>query len=230
MSFLILVAAPLALYLIIVLFSVQEIEPTEADIQRRAAAKERAAEKLRALELERRDAESILTPAQPDKIVAPEFVDASRAISAPLAVSTTDTLPDTQAIAFATQSALPVEITAPQTDIHAPLAAAPTDAASDAIGADTAAVTASVSKTSTAQAETTDDIISASTSDRQPELSDAPEALDEFEASAGPLQLPPTGSPKFAFDYRGRLWIEKKQKGFFRQLRRPQLPPEEPKQ
>ncbi len=44
----------------------------------------------------------------------------------------------------------------------------------------------------------------------------------------GPLQLPEKGSPKFAFDYRGRLWVEKKRKGFFRQLRRPQLPPDEP--
>jgi hypothetical protein len=44
----------------------------------------------------------------------------------------------------------------------------------------------------------------------------------------GPLVLPEKGSPKFAFDYRGRLWVEKKRKGFFRQLRRPQLPPEEP--
>lgn len=44
----------------------------------------------------------------------------------------------------------------------------------------------------------------------------------------GPLELPEKGSPKFAFDYRGRLWIEKRNKGFFRQLRRPQLPPDEP--
>lgn len=229
MSFLILVAAPLAFYLLVILFSVQDIEPTEADIQKRAEAEHRAAEKLRALELERRDAESILTPAQPDEIVAPEFADASRAISAPFAVITTETLPDTQTNAFATQSALPVETTAPQTDSYAPIAAAPTDATSDATGADPAAVTASVTEPSTAQAETTDDIIPASMSDGQPELSDASESQDEFEASGGPLHLPPKGSPKFAFDYRGRLWIEKKQKGFFRQLRRPHLPPEEPK-
>lgn len=44
----------------------------------------------------------------------------------------------------------------------------------------------------------------------------------------GPLQLPDKGSPKYAFDYRGRLWVEKRRKSFFRQLRRPQLPPEEP--
>ncbi len=44
----------------------------------------------------------------------------------------------------------------------------------------------------------------------------------------GPVQLPEKGSPKYAFDYRGRLWVEKKRKGFFRQLRRPLMPPDEP--
>ena len=44
----------------------------------------------------------------------------------------------------------------------------------------------------------------------------------------GPIQLPEKGSPKYAFDYRGRLWVEKKNKGFFRQLRRPLLPPDDP--
>lgn len=44
----------------------------------------------------------------------------------------------------------------------------------------------------------------------------------------GPLILADKGSPKYAFDYRGRLWIDKKHKSFFRQLRRPRLPPEEP--
>lgn len=54
--------------------------------------------------------------------------------------------------------------------------------------------------------------------------SDEPDTL----LPEGPLELPEKGSPKFAFDYRGRLWIEKRNKGFFRQLRRPQLPPDEP--
>lgn len=51
---------------------------------------------------------------------------------------------------------------------------------------------------------------------------------DEAILSGEPLILPSKGSPKFAFDYRGRLWVEKKNKGFFKQLRRPQLPPDEP--
>jgi hypothetical protein len=53
---------------------------------------------------------------------------------------------------------------------------------------------------------------------------------DELELPEGPLVLPDKGSPKYAFDYRGRLWVEKKHKSFFRQLRRPQIPPEEPGQ
>lgn len=45
--------------------------------------------------------------------------------------------------------------------------------------------------------------------------------------SGQPLILP-DDAPKYAFDYSGRLWVEKKRRGFFRQLRRPQLPPEDP--
>lgn len=56
---------------------------------------------------------------------------------------------------------------------------------------------------------------------------DEPEPDDE-DIPAGPLQFPEKGSPKFTFDYRGRLWVEKKNKRFFKQLRRPQLPPDEP--
>ena len=42
------------------------------------------------------------------------------------------------------------------------------------------------------------------------------------------VKLAAEGAPKYIFDYRGRLWVEKKNRGFFRQLRRPQLPPDEP--
>lgn len=38
----------------------------------------------------------------------------------------------------------------------------------------------------------------------------------------------PADSPKYMFDYRGRLWVEKRRKDFFRRLRRPNLPPEKP--
>lgn len=55
---------------------------------------------------------------------------------------------------------------------------------------------------------------------------DEPETASQ--ESIGPIEFPAKGSPKYAFDYRGRLWVEKKRKSFFRQLRRPQIPPEEP--
>lgn len=51
---------------------------------------------------------------------------------------------------------------------------------------------------------------------------------DEPILPEGLLDFPSKDSPKYAFDYRGRLWVEKKNKGFFRQLRRPQLPPDDP--
>ncbi|MBI4671293.1 MAG: hypothetical protein HY741_06450 [Chloroflexi bacterium] len=54
------------------------------------------------------------------------------------------------------------------------------------------------------------------------------ETLEPDQEPLGPLEFPSKGSPKYAFDYRGRLWVEKKRKSFFRQLRRPQIPPEEP--
>lgn len=68
-----------------------------------------------------------------------------------------------------------------------------------------------------------------STAPDEPSTAEPPEAdQPEPELPAGPLEFPSRGSPRYAFDYRGRLWVEKKHKGFFRQLRRPQIPPEEP--
>ncbi|HZQ05304.1 MAG TPA: hypothetical protein VFD70_01905 [Anaerolineae bacterium] len=42
------------------------------------------------------------------------------------------------------------------------------------------------------------------------------------------VNVVPEVPPKYVFDYRGRLWVEKKNRGFFRQLRRPHLPPDDP--
>lgn len=43
-------------------------------------------------------------------------------------------------------------------------------------------------------------------------------------------KLYPQGPPRYTLDYRGRLWIDKRQKdkGLFRTVRRPNLPPDEP--
>ena len=34
-------------------------------------------------------------------------------------------------------------------------------------------------------------------------------------------------APRYAFDYTGRLWVQKNQRGFFRRVKKPNLPPEE---
>lgn len=76
----------------------------------------------------------------------------------------------------------------------------------------------------------------ADASDLAPEAAPSP-ALTVDSTAAEPdaepaaherLKLPDKASPKYAFDYKGRLWVEKKNRGFFRQLRRPNLPPDEP--
>jgi hypothetical protein len=46
-------------------------------------------------------------------------------------------------------------------------------------------------------------------------------------ASSAPPASLDSEPPKYVFDYQGRLWVEKKKRGFFRQLRRPKLPPED---
>jgi hypothetical protein len=39
------------------------------------------------------------------------------------------------------------------------------------------------------------------------------------------------GAPRFTLDYSGRLWIDRRRKGFFRRIRRRQpLPPHEPEE
>jgi hypothetical protein len=38
----------------------------------------------------------------------------------------------------------------------------------------------------------------------------------------------PDGPPQFQLDYSGKLWVAKKQKSYFRPLRRPGIPPDEP--
>lgn len=58
---------------------------------------------------------------------------------------------------------------------------------------------------------------------------DEPEPmLIEEDKPQEPYKLYPKGPPRYTLDYRGRLWIDKKQKGLFRTVRRPNLPPDEP--
>lgn len=48
------------------------------------------------------------------------------------------------------------------------------------------------------------------------------------EKPSSPMALYPDGPPRYTLDYNGNLWIEKKRKRFFRPVRRPGLPPDEP--
>ncbi len=48
------------------------------------------------------------------------------------------------------------------------------------------------------------------------------------EEPSGIWKLYPDGPPQYKLDYRGNLWIDKKRKSFFKPLRRPNIPPEEP--
>jgi hypothetical protein len=48
------------------------------------------------------------------------------------------------------------------------------------------------------------------------------------EEKPGLWKLYPDGAPQFKLDYSGKLWVEKKRKGFFKTLRRPIIPPDEP--
>ena len=55
-----------------------------------------------------------------------------------------------------------------------------------------------------------------------------PLVVSPREEKPGVWKLYPDGPPQFQLDYSGKLWIDRKHKGFFRSLRRPHLPPEEP--
>jgi hypothetical protein len=48
------------------------------------------------------------------------------------------------------------------------------------------------------------------------------------EEPPGIWKLYPDGAPQFRLDYSGKLWVDKKKKGYFKTLRRPNIPPEEP--
>lgn len=74
----------------------------------------------------------------------------------------------------------------------------------------------------------TENVSPETTKGDKPEITTNGPEEDQPVTPEGPVVLPPKDTPKYAFDYRGRLWVEKKNRGFFRQLRRPQLPPDDP--
>ncbi len=48
------------------------------------------------------------------------------------------------------------------------------------------------------------------------------------EEKPGLWELYPDGAPQFKLDYSGKLWVDKRRKGYFKTLRRPNIPPDEP--
>lgn len=185
-TFLILIALPLGLYLLILLFQTREIGADErseehtrdsADVLAQTSALEKLPE--REMETER-------------AVVVSD--DAVLEISAPVAIESARVAVKEIAAEPVAETTLPAQENVPV--VETPSVAENTPAASSA-------------PTQPVELDTLDD-------EYEPIL---PE---------GPLEFPAKGSPKYTFDYRGRLWVEKKSKNFFRQLRRPQIPPEDP--
>lgn len=257
-SFLIFIVAPLCLYLALVLYAVKDIEssdapptqtatptidaapapdvPTDAQAVSTESALENAsvvaAETVIARETKTAEpahAENIVTresasvePTRAENIVTreSESVEPPRAKSiSEISAAETSTLSSAEnanAIVSENASAPTNEPSAallenPPENALAPERATPDDPALEPQTASAAAP-----------------IITEPRADESPENSDALEDDEADALSDGPLQLPEKGSPKFVFDYRGRLWVEKKNRGFFKALRRPQLPPDEP--
>jgi hypothetical protein len=220
-EFLVLVAAPLGLYLILILYSLQDIEPSDAPATQAAAP-----------------ASDIAPP--PDTTARQEHPISATTVSQNQ--TTAEPLPNTAA---------PVAVTAAATQETFPTPTAPPPARSDEIASAIEnapvleaepflapavaeqSIAAVVMDTATAPLPTIEAAAANETIIPEPvsvavtEDSDAGETSED-EMPDGPLVLPDKGSPKFVFDYRGRLWVEKKHKGFFKQLRRPQLPPDDP--
>ena len=201
-TFLYLVALPLAVYLVIIVFQTLEIGATRTTD-------------------EHAPGDAHASPAE----TAAETI-APRTASIPLSAAETNSLyPETARAGV--EPALPVVTLAVIEPITAP-AAATLAAEAMAPEKQEPAQAAPKQAAAAAQAPSAVETTSAPAVSNSPEA-ESPDELDPI-LPEGTLELGRKGSPKYAFDYRGRLWVEKKNKGFFRQLRRPHLPPEDPGQ
>ncbi len=264
-SFFIFIVAPLSFYLVLILYSIKDIESSDApatqnavpttdvvpasvestlDLENGSAA---AAETIVARETESAE------PARAETIVARKTESAEPARAETIVARETESAEPARAetiVARKTESAEPARAEkiqdAPTAETSAAFGAENgTAAASENVRAQTAESNAASVKASPENAIVSEsDAASASelptassaaapiiTEPRAEESSEPLDAATNAESDdlpEGPLRLPEKGSPKFVFDYRGRLWVEKKNRGFFRQLRRPQLPPDEP--
>lgn len=195
----ILIAIPLGVYLLVLMFSTRDFSPD-------GKSETRAAEPLHD---------------EPDP-VAPETAEASMTALPPGVVETVVIAQD--GITPESPTAIAQESNQPDADASIAPAALVTQAEHPAPDDPIRPIESTTIAHSIPEATEKSSATSAATNLVQ--------AGDEDESqpilSGQPLILPGKDAPKYAFDYRGRLWVEKKRRGFFRQLRRPQLPPDDP--
>ena len=212
-----LIAIPLSFFLVILLFMTREFGASQEVL-----AEEHAPEL--AIALSKQDAtESVAATAahivEPEHAVSVSPNDAAEAPASAVAkeIPTKAKVEGTPLVkAAAVSDSLPVTPTSVSQEPTnlAELSAAPE--------------TQSPEKVSDVDAPTAASALEAKTTSENSEIESLYPDEEEPILPEGPLEFPAKGSPKYTFDYRGRLWVEKKRKGFFRQLRRPQIPPDEP--
>lgn len=212
-----LIAIPLGIYLVILLFTTREfgasqevLKEVRASEPASALSKEHAAEAVQATvghaaepELAVSESPSVEVDA-PAPAVAKEIPAEAKVEDTPIVVA-----------AAISESRLKVET---------PSSQEPTNLAELAASSDTQPT----EKASVVDAPTAVPAVDDKSSSENSEIESLDPDEEEPILPEGPLEFPAKGSPKYTFDYRGRLWVEKKRKGFFRQLRRPQIPPDEP--
>lgn len=218
-AFVILVAAPLAVYLIaLIMVTLTEGESDRTD----------ESDTLAATDVLLADA-----PGEHVESAAPAVLESDAPLTAvptldaktPALILESDALlTATTAMDAAANASAPVEIVHAETNALAPESNAVTPNLAD---------TNALPPTETVDAQSEASVVTESESilpESAPTVTTPSDAELEApsEEPSGPIEFPAKGSPKYAFDYRGRLWVEKKRKSFFRQLRRPQIPPEEP--
>ena len=241
-SFLLLVAAPLCLYIIVLLMSMGDLAPTDARVETEtsdAPAHTFIQSETAADDVSSDDTRAVLShPAQiVDARVETEHETAQEIIPAAIAAAAVTESPRAQneTIASADRAAPDAisenENSARANDLpdetHSVVVSDAVFARAENVSDETAAQEIAAQEISV-PAENADAIISHPDA-RDSDADRAQMQNDETAYERGPVILPGDSSPKFVFDYRGRLWVEKKRKGFFRQLRRPQLPPDEPR-
>lgn len=260
-SFLILVVAPLSVYLVIILFTLQDIEPSGAPAQEPSPTEPATAALDTALDVKTASLVDSTAEPVPDAMPAasaatviqdasvtpdalPSSADAERALTAPAIQKAPTPVPGQTAAVTAEPAVVSAteQVTAPADSSETFAVSGETFAAvsgetfpgglvetvagvSDETLAASVVAAMGVSPAETVPTAPDNPIIAEPPDPASEQDFDEP---DDQDIPDGPLQFPEKGSPKFTFDYRGRLWVEKKNKGFFKQLRRPQLPPDEP--